>query len=92
MLSGERIQKPVEAPSNKPNYDKLRNSQKQYVQVKEGAITKETQYKEGANRGTNPQATQVSICATKIIYVRLKVFIVLNHCFHISDFDKVSKW
>lgn len=55
-------------------------------------MTKETQYKEVANRGTNPQATQVSICATKIIYVRLKVFIVLNHCFHISDFDKVSKW
>lgn len=60
-LSGERVQRPVEAPSNKPNYDKLRNSQKQYVQVKEGAINKETQYKEVANRGTNPQATQILI-------------------------------
>uniref|UniRef100_A0A2N9J1H3 UBX domain-containing protein n=1 Tax=Fagus sylvatica TaxID=28930 RepID=A0A2N9J1H3_FAGSY len=61
LPSGQRVQKPVEAPSNKPNYDKLRNTQKQYGQVQEGAITKETQYKEVANRGKDPQATQILI-------------------------------
>lgn len=57
---GERVQKQVEAPT-KANYDKLRNTTKQHGKIKESAITRETQSKEVAYRGKDPQATQILI-------------------------------
>ncbi|PRQ17264.1 putative UBX domain-containing protein 2/7 [Rosa chinensis] len=58
----ERIQKPVQVPK-KANSEKLENhsNKKNNGKMKEASATRDSQYKEVANRGKDPQAAQILI-------------------------------